>query len=87
VSPASSLQPTDRELPDRGAAPFAPDFVADAIDLTRGSIGLRGSGGGFVAATALTAVLSAVTLLATAAHVSPAPTARCGCGCSAKSGA
>jgi hypothetical protein len=75
VSPPSSPQPIDRERPDRGAAPFAPDFVADAIDPTRGSIGLRG-GGGYVAASALTAVLSAVTLLAAASHLSPAPTPR-----------
>jgi hypothetical protein len=75
VSPPSSPQPTDRELPDRGAPPFAPDFVADAVNLARGPIGML-CGGGFVAAIALTAVLGAVTMLAAGSNPSPAPTAR-----------
>jgi hypothetical protein len=75
VSPQPSLESTDREGPDRGAAPFAPDFISDAVNLARGSIGLP-SGGTWVAAVALTAVLSAVTLLAFSSRPSPVPTAR-----------
>jgi hypothetical protein len=73
VQAPSSPQPTERELADRGAAPFAPDFVADAADVARGSIGLP-SGGRFVAAIALTSLLGAVTMLAAGPLPSPAAT-------------
>ncbi len=68
-----SMKPTDRDGPDRGPAPFAPDFAGDAISVARGSIG-SGSGGALVAAIALAAILGAGGLLSASARPSPAPT-------------
>jgi hypothetical protein len=74
MSRQDSLEPTDRDVPDRGPAPFAPDFVGDAVNVARGSID-AGSGGALVAAIALAAVLGALDLLTACARPSPAPMA------------
>jgi hypothetical protein len=71
MSSTESTAPADRDVPDRGPAPLAPEFVSDAVNVAREPIGEPG-GAGLAAAIALTAILGA-TVLADPVRPSPPP--------------
>jgi len=74
MSRHESIALTDRDSPDRGPAPLAPDFVSDVVNVARGSIG-EASAGGLVAAIAVAAVLGATVMLTGISRPSPLPIA------------